>query len=216
VTDPALPTDRSNAANVPWDVAPGVIRAAADGRRTTARSLVVVGVTGPVGSGKSTLARALGGAVLSTDAYLPDYDGIPYEERDRPESADLHRLAADLREFRSTGRARVPVWSFQSHRREGYRDVEAGDLLVVEGIHALHDLPHAHIDLAVFIEAPASVRWARWEAIESSGARGWGVEAAREYFDRVAEPTFQSRIAEYRLRARFIVHNAEDSPGGRP
>jgi uridine kinase len=102
----------------------------------------------------------------------------------------------------------VPVWSFKSHRREGHIEVAPARLIVVEGIHALHDPPHAHVDVGVYVEAPAPVRWARWEVLESSGARGWGVEAAREYFDRVAEPTFVAHAARYRGRAHFIVTNA--------
>ncbi len=207
--------DGSRVRTIAWEAAPAAIRAAAESKRRGAAGLggvIIVGVTGPVGAGKSTLASALGGATISTDSYLPDYEGVAYEERDRPESADLAGLARDLAELRARGRAQVPVWSFQSHRREGYREVNAGDLVVVEGIHALHDLPHAHLDLAVFVESPASVRWARWEALEYSGQRGWGVETARAYFHRVAEPTFLARCAEYRARAHFIVTNAQGVP----
>jgi len=168
----------------------------------------MVGITGPVGSGKSTLARALGAPTISTDSYLPDYATVAYEDRDRPERADLAALAGDLESLSRRGRARVPVWSFHSHRREGYRDIETRDLLVVEGIHALHDLAFAHLNIAVFVEAPAALRWERWEALETSGVRGWGVEPARAYFDRVAEPTFAANAHVYRSRAHFIVSNA--------
>lgn len=207
--------EASEARTIAWDAAPQAILAAAESKRRGAAELgrvIIVGVTGPVGAGKSTLAGALGGVTISTDSYLPDYESVAYEERDRPESADLAGLARDLADLRARGRARVPVWSFQSHRREGYREVNADGLVVVEGIHALHDLPHAHLDLAVFIESPAAVRWARWEVLESSGQRGWGVETARTYFHRVAEPTFLARCAEYRARAHFIVTNAEGVP----
>ncbi len=196
-----------------WHEAVPAVRAAARERADRVGRTVAVGITGPVGAGKSSLARALGGTVVSTDGYLPDYEAVTYEQRDLPGHADLQRLSDDIRSLRATGRASVPVWSFLTHRREGYREVEAGDLLVVEGIHALHDLPFAHLDLAVYIEAPAAIRWSRWEALEACGERGWGVEAAREYFERVAEPTFMSLHRTYRDRAGFVVLNSGPHPG---
>jgi uridine kinase len=191
------------------------------------RATMVVAIAGPVGSGKSTLARLLaercgGASVVSTDDYLPDYDRVPERERDLPQRADFARLAHDLASLRSGRATRVPVWSFQSHRREGEREVIPTRLIVVEGIHALHE-PQAPseatrcgpafaslIDLRAFVEAPAAVRWARWERIEALGQRGWGVEVARTFFHEVAEPTFAKFEREYRARADVVVVNDAD------
>lgn len=194
-----------------WDQAPRAILAGVDALSRAGRSRVVVGITGPVGAGKTTLALSLGGTVISTDWYLPDYETVEYSRRDLPEVADLAALAQDLASLRSHGRAEVPVWSFATHRREGRAEVTAPGLIVVEGIHALHDRALPHLDLRVFVDAPDTVRWTRWEALEASGQRGWGVAAAREYFDRVAEPTYRSRESLYRSRADFIVLNHSES-----
>jgi uridine kinase len=98
-------------------------------------------------------------------------------------------------------------------------------LIVVEGIHAFHEPgaldasnPRAAsapalaslIDLRAFVEAPAEVRWARWERIEASGERGWGVEVARAFFHEVAEPTFARFAEAYRSRADVVVVNDAD------
>jgi uridine kinase len=189
----------------------------------------VVAITGPVGAGKSTLARmlaarsvrAFGSAcVLSTDDYLPDYERVPEHERDMPERADFERLARDLASLRDGRVTRVPVWSFQSHSRVGEREVLPARVIVLEGIHALHEPGDGCsvesgglagcIDVRAFVEAPASVRWARWERIEASGERGWGVEVAREFFHRVAEPTFAKFEGVYRGRADVVVVNDLD------
>lgn len=185
----------------------------------TRQEVVVVGITGPVGSGKSTLARLLAEQghpppplVLSTDDYLPDYDLLDPLHRDLPEHADLDRLSRDLSILKSGSPTHVPTWSFHSHRREGEREVSPASLIICEGIHALHARARIHMDLLVYVDAPRDVRWARWEAIERQGERGFGVEKARVHFDTIAEPTFGRVSKGYMACAHAIVRNHGDTP----
>jgi uridine kinase len=168
---------------------------------------VVVGVTGAVASGKSTLARALSECIVSTDHYLPDYDATPEHLRDLPESADLARLARDLAELRAGRATRIPQWSFDTHSRVGERYVEPAPLVVVEGLHALHELPRAHVDLAVFVEAPKDVRWRRAVERERAGDRPWPLEYLEHFFHTVAEPTYALHAERYRAAAHLVVLN---------
>lgn len=193
--------DRMSDRVVGFDEAAEVIlaRVAAIGRP------VVVGVTGAVAAGKSTLARRLSDCVVSTDHYLPDYDRTPEHLRDLPESSDLARLARDLAELRAGRATRIPQWSFDSHARVGEREVAPAALVVVEGLHALHELPRAHIDLAVFIEAPREVRWARAVARERAGDRPWPIEYLEHFFHAVAEPSYERHAQAYRAAADLVV-----------
>ncbi len=176
----------------------------------------VVGITGPVGSGKSTLAALVAGAVnglvLSTDRYLPDYGLVPRLHRDRPDRSDLARLSHDLAALRDRGQGTIPVWSFHEHRRIGEEPLIAPGPIVCEGIFALHSAVLPHIDLRVFVEASSQTRWHRWEAIERSGERGMGIDAARRHFETIAEPTFAEFEAGYRDAADCVVLN--DAEGG--
>ena len=184
-----------------------------------ARRPPVVGITGPVGAGKSHLARLLSPCVLSTDDYLPDYDRVAYHERDDPAFSDQARLVSDLRSLREGRVTRVPVWSFQSHARAGERELTPPALphpIVVEGIHALHDTLLPEIDIGVVVTASKAVRWQRWEHLESTGHRGWGVEVAREFFHDVAEPTFDRFFSLYLARAHLIVLNDDHAPPPAP
>ena len=168
---------------------------------------VVIGITGRVGAGKSTLAASLTPCVLSTDDYLPDYDTVPEAQRDDPRHADFATLVANITLLRAGRPARVPVWSFHTHRREGETLREPAAIIVVEGIHALHASLRATLQMRVFVEASPATRWNRWEALERSGVRGWGVAKAREFFHAVAEPTFARWEDEYRAAAHVIVAN---------
>lgn len=167
----------------------------------------VVAIGGPVGSGKSTLARRLGGLVVTTDDYLPDYEGLPELERDEPQRADLPRLASDLDRLRATGLASVPTWCFQTHRRTGERTLVADALIVCEGIFALHPIVTPSADVRVLVVADESTRWKRWERIELDGERGMGVDAARRHFESVAEPTYQRYAGLYEADVHLVVRN---------
>lgn len=169
--------------------------------------MVIIGITGPVGAGKSTLAAALSPCVISTDHYLPDYDTLPEHERDLPDHADFQRLSQDLATLKAQRPTSIPQWSFHTHKREGERTIQPHHLVVVEGIHALHDRIESLLDLRIFVDAPRLVRWQRWEYLESTGQRGWGVEKARDYFHRVAEVTFARYEEKYRARADVVVIN---------
>ena len=192
---------------VPWHEAHESISRALQARREAPDQAVVVGIGGRVGAGKSTLAARLSSCILATDNYLPDYEGVPYHERDQPHHADFDRLAADLAALREGRPIHAPVWSYQTHRREGVREITPAPVIVCEGIHALHGKVALLHDLRVFVEAPRETRWSRWEMLERTGQRGWGVEKAREYFDQVAEPTFAASEHAYRACADLIVVN---------
>ena len=184
------------------------------------RASTIIAITGPAGAGKSTLARALSPCILSTDDYLPDYELVPYAQRDEPHHADLALLLQNLTDLAAGRATQAPLWSFHTHRREGVRTIHPAPLIVCEGLHALHAVLAPAIHLRVYVDAAAAVRWQRWERIESSGERGWGVEQARRFFDDVAEPTFARLGPAYRASAHLVVTNPHPPesavPGGWP
>ena len=171
--------------------------------------IAVVGVTGPAAAGKSLLASRLSACVVRTDDYLPDYQTLEEHERDHPKHADLDLLAEHLRELREERSVEGPTWSFHTHRREGTRRIEPARVVVCEGIHALHPPAGDVLDVRVYVDASSGARRARWAALERSGDRGWGVEKAMRYMERVADPTFELFAERYRRLADLLVVNDE-------
>lgn len=202
-----MPANDAHPVHADWGNAPELIRAHAG--RSAGPSVICI--TGPVGSGKSTLARRLAqpgdSLLISTDDYLPDYHATPEHLRDEPDSAHLPELADHLAELLAGRAVDLPVWSFHEHRRTGRRRAQPAELILVEGIHALHHSLDPVRQVGVLVEARRETRWARWESLESSGQRGWGVEKARVFFYTVADPTFERHRPAYLARADFIVRN---------
>jgi uridine kinase len=192
-----------------WSDAVRAIRAEAHARSAP----VVIGVTGAVASGKSTLARALTPCVLSSDHYLPDYDQTPEHLRDLPESSDLARLRQNLEDLRARRATVMPNWSFESHSRVAEVSVKPAELIVSEGLHALHESVRDQVDIAVYIEATREARWNRAMKRELAGDRPWSMEYLEHFFLTVAEPTFALHAERYRAAAHFIVINNEDARG---
>jgi len=169
---------------------------------------VVMAIGGAVGSGKSTLASGLGGVVVATDDYLPNYAQTAAHLRDAPESSNLPGLSRDLLLLKERGAAEVPTWCFKTHQRIGTRSVAAERVIICEGIFALHPVLAESIDIRVMVSADRATRWKRWEAIEEAGERGWGVERARRHFDEVAEPTYSKHARLYESSLDYIVYNS--------
>jgi uridine kinase len=94
-----------------------------------------------------------------------------------------------------------------SMQRVGELLVEPADVVVVEGLHALHALPLAHVDVAVFVDAPQDVRWSRAVAREEAGERPWPIEYLERFFHGVAEPTFARNADAFRAAAHIVVAN---------
>jgi uridine kinase len=147
--------------------------------------------------------------IIPTDHYLPDYHTIAQSDRDNPDQSDLEALAQHLALLRTGQPAEIPIWSFHTHRRTGTQKLEPASLIIIEGIHALND--RLELDIAVFVDAPPDTRWQRWEHLERTGQRGWGVEKAREHFDQIAEPAFTRYAHAYKARADILVTN-NDAP----
>src|SRR5262245_44767392 len=141
--------------------------------RTTAP--FVIGVAGGTGSGKTTVAGRLAGmigerelALVKLDSYYCDCRHLPFEEHaainyDHPDAFDWALLMTHLHELRGGRSAPVPVYDFARHlRTDGVTVVEAGPVVVVEGILVLSEIRVRDLlDLKVYVDADPDVRFIR-------------------------------------------------------
>jgi type I pantothenate kinase len=130
---------------------------------------VLFGVTGGVAAGKSTTADALrrhledGGcsvALLATDAFLWPNDELERRgltmRKGFPESYDVGRLVAALRDLRAGRAVEAPVYSHRTYDRvpgKVQRLDPATDLVVVEGVNVLQPEVAAELSASVYVDA---------------------------------------------------------------
>jgi uridine kinase len=133
---------------------------------------LVVGIAGGTASGKTTVTRKIRDALpasrvafLDQDSYYRDLPDMSFAERqevnfDHPDSFDTELLVKHLEALKEGRAVEKPVYNFIEYRREERTvRVDAGDLVLVEGIMVLHQ-PQVRelLDVKIFVDAEDDVR----------------------------------------------------------
>jgi uridine kinase len=176
----------------------------------------LVGIAGGSGSGKSALAHriaaALGdrAAILAHDAYYLDRPGATDgDDFDTPEALDGARFLADLRALRAGRPVCPPRYCFETHRRlgDGPR-LEPRAVVLVEGILLLHDRAvRGVLDLAIFVDAPGTLRLARRVARDTR-ERGRTAESVARQYAATVSPAHARYVEPTKALADLVLLNA--------
>jgi type I pantothenate kinase len=136
----------------------------------------LAGVSGGVASGKSTFAsnlaaslgrRGLTAQVVSLDGYLKSNAvlqaaGLAHR-KGFPESFDFGRLVGDVGSMRAGQAVRVPVYDHAANDVVGAEVVvEAGGILILEGVVALAPEIAGLLDFKVFLDTDLEIARARY------------------------------------------------------
>ncbi|MCB2186148.1 MAG: uridine kinase [Deltaproteobacteria bacterium] len=184
--------------------------------------VTTLGIAGPSGAGKTTLAQALaqslaarGPVVFQLDAYYRDLAALPPARRaaenfDVPGALDWELLVAQLRRLQAGQAVEQPVYDFARHTRDaGVRPLAPGGLLIVEGLHALHDRLRPWLDLKIFVDLDQEACLARRLARDTA-TRGRSAAGVRQQFAATVRPMFEAHVAPLRAWADVVV--AGDRP----
>jgi uridine kinase len=181
---------------------------------------VFVGLAGGTGAGKTALGDALARAVgarsvlrIPHDAYYRDHPDLSSDERDalnfdHPDALETELLVAHLAALRAGGAIALPVYDFARHRRtSASRMVRPRPLVLVEGILVLSDPAlRACLDLAVFVDAPETLRLERRIARDVA-ERGRSASSVREQFAKTVAPMHAEFVAPSRAFAGLCIDN---------
>jgi uridine kinase len=181
----------------------------------------LVGIAGGSGSGKSTLAHALRAslgpervAIVAHDGYYRDRGHLEPQARERlnydvPEAFDAARFVADLRRLREGLAIDPPSYCFVTHRRLGHGPrIEPRDVVLVEGILLLHDPDvRAALDLTIFVDAPAAVRFARRMA-RDTGERGRTAESVIQQYATTVSVAHVEYVEPTKALADLVLLNS--------
>jgi uridine kinase len=184
------------------------------------RASLFVGLAGGTGAGKTALGDALERALgarrvlrISHDAYYRDRPDLSSDERDalnfdHPDALETELLVTHLATLRAGGAIELPVYDFSRHRRtSASRMVRPRALVLVEGILVLADPAlRACLDLAVFVDAPETLRLERRIARDVA-ERGRSASSVRQQFDKTVAPMHARFVAPSRAFAGLCIDN---------
>ena len=160
--------------------------------------MFIIGIAGGTGSGKTTVVRKLierlpkgEVVVIPQDSYYNDSSHVPFEERqninfDHPDAFEWPLLAKHIEMLKNGESIEQPIYDYiTSSRQQETVHVDPREIIIVEGIMALHD-PNLRqqMDLKIFVDADADdrlIRLIRRDVIE----RGRTPETVIERYERI-------------------------------
>ena len=181
----------------------------------------LVGIGGGSGSGKSTLAQAIAGrrpgcCVVELDWYYRDLSHLTLEGRadwnfDHPDAFDWALLLEQLRRLAGGEAIAPPMYDFATHTRAGVsRAVGPAELIVLEGILALHDEElRKALDVGIYVAAAEPVRLAR-RLERDVRERGRTPESVHEQFARTVRPMHEAFVEPTRAYADLVADGELD------
>ncbi|MFC1889032.1 uridine kinase [Thermodesulfobacteriota bacterium] len=176
----------------------------------------LVGIAGGTGSGKTTLAHAIGHAthssvIIPMDNYYKRTRGLTQTEKaalnyDHPDAYDWALLGGQMKSLLAGRAIRMPIYSYELHdRTEEDREVAPADLIILEGILALHDRSlNREMDLKIFIDADEETRFSR-RLERDVRERGRSSESVKNQFETTVMPMHDLFVEPTRAFADTIV-----------
>jgi uridine kinase len=184
----------------------------------------VIGIAGGTGSGKTTVARKLREsladcrvAFVDQDSYYRDQSGISLEERrklnfDHPDAFDTELLVHHLRELKAGRSVHKPVYDFVTSTRESRSVlVEAGGIIVIEGILVLHiKAIRDEMDMRVYVDADDDLRIIR-RLRRDIQERGRDFERVVSQYEELVRPMHMAFVEPSKHHAHLIIpHGGEN------
>ncbi|MDF9744431.1 uridine kinase [Natrinema salsiterrestre] len=176
-----------------------------------------IGIAGGTGAGKTTVARTVADTVgeavtrIPLDNYYEDLSHLAFEEReeinyDHPDAFEWELLREQLETLLSGRSIEMPQYDFEVHNRTDERvTVEPSDIIVLEGILALHDeVIRELLDLRVYVMTDADVRILRRierDVIE----RGRDLEGVIDQYLETVKPMHERFVAPTKKQADVII-----------
>jgi uridine kinase len=150
-------------------------------------------------------------SVLSQDDYYRDLSAFPPELRgqvdyDRPEQFESDLLARHITELKARRGIEAPCYDFVTHTRlPQTRRVEPAAVLLVEGLLLfVSPVLRQHLDLRIFLAAPAAVRLQR-RLERDVTFRGRCPETVRRQWHQSVLPAHRRYVEPSRRHAHLVI-----------
>ncbi|KAJ7538685.1 hypothetical protein O6H91_11G059400 [Diphasiastrum complanatum] len=185
----------------------------------------VIGVAGGTASGKTTVCNMIIQQLHDHRVVLVNQDsfyrGLTQEEMeyvseynfDHPDAFDTEQLLECLQKMKQSERIQIPVYDFKKHQRstERFRQVNAADVIIMEGILVFHDARVRELmNMKIFVDTDADVRLAR-RIRRDTLERGRDVNGVIEQYAKFVKPAFDDFVLPTKKYADVIIPRGGDN-----
>jgi uridine kinase len=180
----------------------------------------LIAIVGGSGSGKSWLSLKLQKALkvpvtrLSLDDFYRDQSHLPPARResinfDHPEAIDWRLAEAVLKDWRAGRRAKVPRYSFVTHRRlKTFKLVKPKAIILVDGLWLLwRPRLRRMFEFSIFLHCPARLRLDRRLARDKAN-RGRLHDSVRRQFRETVAPMHERFVAPQSKWADVVLRRS--------
>ncbi|MCZ6679284.1 MAG: uridine kinase [Candidatus Poribacteria bacterium] len=190
---------------------------------STGLTPIFIGFGGGSGSGKTTLVAAIyerlgkdQSATLSLDRYYRDLSHLNLDNRaqvnfDHPDALDTDLLAQQMRQLKAGQAVEMPTYSFTTHTRlPDTQTLFPNAIVLVEGILLLAlDTIRPLLDLKVFIDTPADIRFIR-RLMRDINQRGRTLDSVIQQYRATTRPMHFAWVEPSKVFADVVVSGEED------
>jgi uridine kinase len=184
---------------------------------------MIIGITGGSASGKTHVAKSIEQyfqqnkiniLLLSQDSFykgLTETDNITEHNFDHPDAINFNEMIECISKLKNNQCAQIPIYSFINHTREGSKNVDPCDIIIVEGIliftdERLRDL----FDIKIFVEASAETRLMR-RIRRDQEDRGRSLESINQQYMKFVRPSYENIVKPTRQYSDITLHNENDT-----
>lgn len=200
-----------------YELKTGIERIRAEIRRMAGRTLrpVIVGVGGGSGSGKTKKVAEkikemfLDSEILNMDDYVRGakyMKSINSKNWDEPRVYELELLVQHLKYLKKRIPIQKPIYRFTDGRRTGYESFLPKDIIILEGIFALHEDIVEEVDLKVFVEVSVHGSLIR-RILRDIQRTGKSEEEILTQYVETVYPMYKLHIEPTRASADIVIVN---------
>ncbi len=167
---------------------------------------LIIGVGGGSCSGKTFFANQLGFQRLKLDDYYVGIDKMENNNFDEPNAIELSLLKKHLKLLKKGEEIEKPIYDFKTHLRKGKEVFKPNNIIVVEGLFALHEELIEDIDIGIFLDANEQTCLNR-RIKRDMTKRARTKEGIIDQFYTQVKPNYDLHVLPTKKHATIIINN---------
>jgi uridine kinase len=178
----------------------------------------IIGITGGSGSGKTSTCSVImeqlntSGVndiiVISMDSFylsLPDDCDPNTINFDHPSSFDWELIFSVFRKLKKGKSVDIPIYNFETHRRQGFTKVNPSRCVIFEGILSLYDEKIRNLlDIKIYVDTPSDIRLIR-RIRRDIEDRGRDLKSVLDQCEKTVIPSHDQFIEPTKKYADLII-----------